>query len=150
MPKLEMLVSIQDGLQKSNYKKRTAKKPARFCVTPIRVATTPHTKVKVGSHSFGVVLLRTMLQGIWYSLAKLSLRPLRRYFPQTKRNQWNKVSNQWGTDCQLCVCQMRLWCMLIKESLLICKSVVKPSSRALATGRVSVRSSICGLWLKGY
>ena len=32
---------------------------------PLKVATTPHIKVKVGSQNLGVVRLRMMLQGIY-------------------------------------------------------------------------------------
>ena len=47
----------------ATHKKRTAKKPSRFCVTPINVATIPQTIVSVGNQNFGVVRLRMMLHG---------------------------------------------------------------------------------------
>jgi hypothetical protein len=45
------------------HKKRTTKKPARFWVTPIKVATIPQAIVNVGNQNFGVVRFRMMLHG---------------------------------------------------------------------------------------
>lgn len=45
------------------HKKRTTKKPALSCVTPIKVATIPQATVRVGSQNFGVVLFNMMLHG---------------------------------------------------------------------------------------
>lgn len=44
-------------------KKRTARNPPKFWVTPMRVATMPHASVRVGSQSLGEVRLRTTLEG---------------------------------------------------------------------------------------
>lgn len=45
-------------------KRRATKKPGRFWTTPSKIATTPHARVRVGNQNLGVVLLRTILQGI--------------------------------------------------------------------------------------
>lgn len=73
-------------MQMNAHKNRTTKKPAKFCVTPIKVATTPQAIVSVGSQNLGVVRFRMMLHGIYFP----SIKALSRYnndLPQIERNQ---------------------------------------------------------------
>lgn len=66
-------------------------------MTPMRVATIPHTSVRVGSHIFGDVLLRIILQGIylksdWMLLSyQLKLLDLEKYVANEVQSQAREV-----------------------------------------------------------
>jgi hypothetical protein len=50
----------------SPRKNRTAKKPERFWVTPCRVETIPHAKVRLGSHFLGLVTFKPIFAGTYW------------------------------------------------------------------------------------
>lgn len=52
-------------------KKRAAKNPFVSCKRPDSVVTMPQASVSVGNQNRGVVLLRTMLHGIWFPSSAL-------------------------------------------------------------------------------